>query len=61
MKFMAINAVAVLQNHLFCILKQRDKKDNTWKQFNLSLIRHPWQKNPSLRGFNSFQDAAFVL
>ena len=29
MKFVTINAVTVLQDHLFCILKQRDKKDNT--------------------------------
>ena len=29
MKFMAINAVTVLQDHLFCILKQKDKKGNT--------------------------------
>ena len=44
---MAINAVTVLQDHLFCILKQRDKNDNTWKEVNLPLIRHPWQKTPS--------------
>ena len=41
---MAINTVAFLQDQFFCILEQRDKKDNTRKQFKLSLICHPWQK-----------------
>ena len=29
MKFIAINAVTILQDNLFYFLKQRDKKDNT--------------------------------
>ena len=45
MKFMPTNAVADLEDNLLCFVKQRDRNNNTWKQFNLPLIRHPRQKN----------------
>ena len=45
MKLMAINAVADLEDHLFFKKKSKRYKNNTWKQFNLPLIRHPSQKN----------------